>query len=280
MWSANLLPEPTAAGHSVWDGVGRFAASSRRRRSFCGLLSRALGDFPREYLGTALSTYAMNKELTIVIMACVAVISTTSRTKAQQVEDKVLQSKFDQLQGFRGDPIIQFFRDSGQPAVGFLAQQMESKDAVIRVKAAGALRAMGPQFTASGVGFDALSAALNQSDIELQSIAEGALGDLGPKAKAAVPGLIKCVSGCTNINGVWALGAIGPEAKAALPVLESKMRQKTGRERVYAAGAVWNIGGTNAEARTVIKNALEDQDRHVRIDATNILRMYPGIGSR
>jgi hypothetical protein len=222
----------------------------------------------------------MKKELTIVVMACVALMSTTSRTKAQQVEDKELQSQFDQLPGYRRDSIIQFFRDSGQPAVAFLAHQMESKDAATRVKAAGALRAMGPQFTASGVGFDALSAALNQSDIELQSIAEGALGDLGPKAKAAVPGLIKCVSGCTNINGVWALGAIGPEAKAALPVLESKMRQKTGRERVYAAGAVWNIGGTNAEARTVIKNALEDQDRHVRIDATNILRMYPGIGSR
>jgi HEAT repeat protein len=196
----------------------------------------------------------------------------------------------------------------GPDAVAFLAHQMKQKDsflrdryvalwpkmpaflksrlkqptsaAATRLKAVKALRQMGPSVTGSDIGLAALRSALEHPDIELRSIAEGALGDLGPRAKGAVPALIKCVAGSTNINGVWALGRIGPDAKAALPILESKMRQETGRERVYAAGAVWKIGGENAEARLVIKKALEDPDRHVRIDAENVLVESPEIGSR
>lgn len=194
--------------------------------------------------------------------------------------DRILQAKFDQLQGYQGDPVIQTFRDSGPDAVAFLARQMESKDSTIRVKAVGALRQMGRSYTGSDIGLAALCAALNQSDIEVRSRAEGALGDLGPKAKAAVPALIKCISGGTDINGVWALGRIGPDAKAALPVLESKMRQETGRERVYAAGAVWAIGGENAEAKAVVEKALKDPDKHIQVDARNVLVEHPEISSR
>ena len=207
-----------------------------------------------------------------------------ARPKIQDSEsgakDRMLQVKFDQLLGYQGDPVIQVFRDSGQEAVVFLARQMESQDSSIRVKAVGALRQMGRSYTSSDIGLAALCAALNQSDIEVRSIAEGALGDLGPKAKAAVPALITCVSGGTDINGVWALGRIGPDAKAALPVLESKMRQVTGRERVYAAGAVWAIGGENAEAKAVVEKALEDPDKHTQIDAKNVLVEHPEISSR
>ncbi len=195
-------------------------------------------------------------------------------------QDKVLQAKFEQLRGYDGDPIVQDFRNIGQNAVAFLARKMESKDTDIRVKAVGTLRQMRPPFTGSDVGLAALCAALNQPDTNFCSIAEGALGDLGPRAKAAVPALIKSISGRTDINGVWALGRIGSDAKTALPILESKMRQETGRERVYAAGAVWNIGGENAEARAVVQKALEDQDSHVRIDAQNVLVESPEINSR
>jgi len=223
-------------------------------------------------------------------------------------QNKKLQAQFDQLQGGTRDPVIQTLRDIGPDAVAFLAHQMKRKDsfikdryvalwpklpalvksrfkqplsaAAIRVKAVEALRYMGPSFTGSDIGLAALRIALDHPDIHLRSIAEGALGDLGPQAKAAVPALIKCVSGCTNINGVWALGRIGPDAKAALPILESKMRQETGRERVYAAGAVWKIGGENAEARMVVMKALEDPDPHVRIDAKNVLGESPDMTSR
>jgi hypothetical protein len=58
------------------------------------------------------------------------------------------------------------------------------------------------------------------------------------------------------------------------------MRQETGRERVYAAGAVWAIGGENAEAKAVVAKALVDPDQHTRIDANNVLVESPEISSR
>ena len=139
---------------------------------------------------------------------------------------------------------------------------------------------MGHSYSDSDTGIAALSAALKQSDSQTVEIAEGALGDIGLKSKTAVPALIKLVSAGTDINGVWALGQIGPDARAALPVLESKMRQETGRERVYAAGAVWAIEGENSEAKEVVEKALEDPDKHIRIDANNVLVQHPEIGSR
>lgn len=204
--------------------------------------------------------------LLVVIGTVWFFVSNKSRSK-----ERMLQAKFHQLQGYDQDPVIQVFRDNGQEAVAFLARQMESKDSRVRVKAVRTLRQMGPSYTDSDIGLAALCAALNQPDIEVRSIAEGALGDLGPKAKAAVPALITCVSEGTDINGVWALGRIGPDAKAALPVLESKMRQETGRERVYEAGAVWTIGGENDEAKAVVEKALRDPDRHIQTDAHNVL---------
>ena len=87
--------------------------------------------------------------------------------------------------------------------------------AAIRVKAVGALRQIGPPFTASEVGFDALRAALKHSDIDVRSRAEGALGDLGPQAKPALHDLIKSIekrtmtsTGRIGINGIWAVGCI------------------------------------------------------------------------
>ena len=218
----------------------------------------------------------------IASIALLAIIGATwfLVSEKSRSQDRMLQAKFRQLQGYDGDPVIQVFRDSGQAAVIFLARQMKSKDSAIRAKAAGALRKMGSQFTSSDVGLAALCEALNQPDTDEREISEGALGDVGPQARAAVPALAKCVSGGTDINGDWALGRIGPDAKAALPVLESKMRQETGRERVYAAGAVWAIGGENAEARAVVKKALEDSDPHIRIDAKNVLVESPEINSQ
>ena len=228
----------------------------------------------------------MNKNLRAFILA-VAIVTfatscskTTPATEAQQTGDEQLQSHFNQIMGFQGDPHIQFFRDRGESAVAFLARHLKSTDSSNGLKAVKALRQLGSSFTGSDVGLAALTGALEHPDAEVRSIAEGALGDLGPRAKAAVPALIKCVAGGTDINGVWALGRIGPDAKAALPYLEPKMRQETGRERVYAAGAVWAIGGENAEAKAVVEKASEDSDKHIQIDAKNVLAEHPEIGSR
>jgi HEAT repeat protein len=207
-----------------------------------------------------------------VIMTAIGSVTSEAAPPPESSPEATLEENFEKFLGYDGDPVIQSFRERGQDAVAFLARKAESKDLSSRVKAVKALRQMGPPFMGSETGVAALCAALNQPDNQLRSIAAGALGDLGPQARAAVPMLIKAISAGTNVNGVWALGRIGPEAKAALPVLESKMRQQTGRERVCAAGAVWKISGSNAEARKVIEAALEDPDRQIRIMATNVVR--------
>lgn len=225
--------------------------------------------------------FAPAKIITVTTIASVAVIVTAMILfpSPQSSETKFLQERFDQFNGPDDDPAIQTFRNCGQTAVVFLARKIQSKKPAERVKAVSALRKMGPEFTGSSAGMAALCGALNATNNFERSIAEGALGDLGPQAKDAVPALIICVSQGTDINGVWALGRIGPNAKAALPVLESKMNQPTGRERVYAAGAVWKIGGENFEAKEVVKKALKDADPSVRNDARNVLVESPEINS-
>jgi HEAT repeat protein len=224
-------------------------------------------------------------------------------------QNQMVQTRFDQLQGYTGDPVIQRLRDVGPDAVAFLAYQMKHKDSVlrdryvalwpklpafvksrlkqpmsaaaIRVKAVGALRQMGPSFTGSEIGLAALTTALSHPDIELRSRAEGALGDLGPQSKSALPVLIKSVerrtrtnTGHMDINGIWALGRIGPDAKAALPLLESIMKEHAGRERVYAAEAVLRIGGDSTAAITALENALADSDPQARREAATALSHF------
>ena len=210
----------------------------------------------------------------LVLAAAVGTVwyLTAAKSRAQ---DRIFQTKFEQLQGYDQDPVLQSFRDGGQKAVMFLARKTKDTDSSTRIKAVSALRSMRSKLTASTEGIAALCGAVSDSDPKVRSIAEGALGDIGAGAKAAVPALIQLVSQGEDINGVWALGRIGPEAKAALPILESKMRQEMGRERVYAAGAVWAIGGQNDEAKAVIKKALNDPDKHVQVDAHNVLVQSP-----
>jgi HEAT repeat protein len=57
---------------------------------------------------------------------------------------------------------------------------------------------------------------------DLMELAGEAIGKFGPKAKAAVPGLVKMVEGRTGKLDVVVslLGKIGPDAKAAVPALK------------------------------------------------------------
>ena len=183
----------------------------------------------------------------------------------------MLPAKFSELSNADNDPSIEAFRDCGQDGVAFLVEKLKSNDPAVRLKAVGALRKLGRSLTSTNLCITALCDTLTQPDPEISSIAEGALGDIGPQAKPAVPALMKLVSDGTDINGVWALGRIGADASAALPLVEQLMRDKTGRIQVYAAGAVLEIGGENEEARSVIESALAGSDAHVQIDAKNVM---------
>ena len=56
-----------------------------------------------------------------------------------------------------------------------------------------------------------------------------ALGKLGPRAKAAIPALIRHLGdkdAFAQAQCAWALGEIGPIARSALPTLEKMLEEK------------------------------------------------------
>ena len=241
-------------------------------------------------------------------------------------QGKTLEAWFNQLQGSQGDAVVATFREIGTDAVVFLGAQSRKHDSVlkrgyitlwpklpaflksklkqptnavpIRVKALGALRRMRPGFTKLEPGMTILIEALNDPSEEVRSIAEGALGDIGPEAAAAVHALIRSVErGGFSINGIWALGRIGPEAKPADPLLKAIVRRKTGRQLVYAAEALWRIeqsiygeltvkemaipalGQQGSKAKAAILRlevAARSNDREVRKAAEDALRRIAG----
>jgi hypothetical protein len=208
--------------------------------------------------------------LALALLLAVVAAAWLLISKRHGPDNRALRTKFSEFQGFDGDQAIQTFRNAGEAGVAFLAQQLKSGDSANRIKAVEALRQMGRRYTATKDGIAALWDALDQTNSEVCTVAEGALGDIGPKAKAAIPSLTRLASERTDINAIWALGMIGPDATPALPILESISLQATGRARVYAAGAVLQIGGDNAHAKSVVQEASRDPDLHIRIDATNV----------
>jgi len=215
---------------------------------------------------------------------------------------KTLQAWFNELRDYDPEPTIQALRELSPDSVAFLAAQLRKLDsppkaaylalwpklpATLKSKlrqpfsalpgrrrAVMVLRGMGPPFTKSDLAFAALTAALNDPDDEVRSMAQGAIGDIGPQAKAAVGALIQSVRRRTDlINGIYALGRIGPDAKAALPVLETIVTTRSGRERVYAAEALVKIGGSRRTGIEALLNELHGTNAHARAEAALALKL-------
>lgn len=107
---------------------------------------------------------------------------------------------------------------------------------------------------------------LRHKDTLVRSDAIKELCRLGPKAKSAVPELIKMVSEKDDFvsnSAVRVLAAIGPEAKAAVPVLIERMKDKSASVRTPVASALGRIG--QPEVVPVLLKGLEDPWGDVRI---------------
>jgi HEAT repeat protein len=94
---------------------------------------------------------------------------------------------------------------------------------------------------------------------------------LGPKAKPAVPELIKMLSEKDDISRwpVIVLAAIGPDAKAAVPALIERMKSKGARHRVGVPNTLACIG--QPEAVPVLVQGLKDSFGDVRIACAGAL---------
>jgi len=122
--------------------------------------------------------------------------------------------------------------------------------------------------------------ALKHEDFGIRWKAAGALGDIRPVTKAAVPALIEALKD-HNIGWTvfYALGKIGSAAKDAVPALIDALTCGNGEvyrdfideDRIYAAEALGRIGPAAKAAVPALIDALEDEDSDTRREAANAL---------
>ena len=248
------------------------------------------------------------RTLTILLLLCstaTALLAADSpqsgSTKQSDQTRAELEELFTNFQDFDGDHNINGFRDHGSNAVAYLAEKLKLHDDVFKraailiytnlpsglssrvrppvsltpeqVKAVGVLRQMGPGYTRLQPAVEVLIVALGDCSKDVRSIAQGALGDLGPAGSNAVPALIDSVERSEpRLNAVWALGRIGAPAKAAIPILERVIATGDSREKVYAAEALWGIDSGNIRALSCLQNSLTDTNQQARAEAAEALR--------
>lgn len=115
------------------------------------------------------------------------------------------------------------------------------------------------------------------------------LGQLGPAAKKAVPGLIDVLKkeneslhdedyNTAHHMAAEALGKIGTEAKPAVPELLKLLKASNGHVRVAAALSLWRIA-KHPQAIPVLNEALKDRNKFVRIAAAEAQRVIAEDGS-
>lgn len=118
--------------------------------------------------------------------------------------------------------------------------------------------------TPSGNALGELIDQLQDEDLVVRMSAAMALGNLGPRAKQAIPALARVVQDSNedhNVHrrAVQALASIGPDA---VPELINALQDGKTIVRRFAAGA---LGGEGSEAVPALVAALEDEDRNVRL---------------
>ncbi len=252
------------------------------------------------------------RALTILLLLCsnatTLFAADSSQSRSAKMSDEVrmeLNQRFARFMGFDGDPNIKGFREHGSNAVVYLAEKLILHDDLFKraailvytnlptglasrirppvsltpdqIKAVKVLRQMGPAYTRLEPAVEALTVALGDSSKQVCSIAQGALGDIGPAASNAVPALIDSVEHSEpRLNAIWALGRIGPQAKTAVPSLQQVLATGQSREKVYAAEALWRIDPGDVRVLSCLQDGLRDTNRQSRAEAAKALR---GLGT-
>lgn len=115
---------------------------------------------------------------------------------------------------------------------------------------------------------------LDSKNEEKQALAAHELGQLGPFAKAAVPGLIKIVksdSVAARSEAIVALGNIGPASAAAVPELAKILRGHSVILKYNALQALRQIGSDSKPAEKQIAALLESNNSYLKVAAARAL---------
>ncbi len=111
------------------------------------------------------------------------------------------------------------------------------------------------------------------------ALATGALGRIGsdgnPEVVAILAGLLEARDGSIQFAAALELERLGPKARPAVPALVKALKSPIQGVRFQSSQALGKIG--NLDARTIMPAliaALDDEDRHVRTHAAQALAAY------
>ena len=127
-----------------------------------------------------------------------------------------------------------------------------------------------------------LTKMLRHSDPEIRTWSAVGLGNLGSKAKAAIPVLVACLAddkmimkpgGCiwsahpdhAAGTALWSIGA------ASVPAITQALDAKEARVRRQAANILWHYGEEAKPAEAVLVRGLHDPDAEVRCQVVSTL---------
>jgi hypothetical protein len=102
----------------------------------------------------------------------------------------------------------------------------------------------------------------------------------GPEAVPMLTELLKSESENTRSDAVGAIGEIGPDAKAAVPALIAVLKAKEAAVRRETAWALGRIGPDAKDAVPALVAALGDEDKLVRRRAADALRAVDSAAAR
>ncbi|MFD3798423.1 HEAT repeat domain-containing protein [Streptomyces californicus] len=121
--------------------------------------------------------------------------------------------------------------------------------------AASALKALASFGPEAAFALDVVRPLADAQDVTARAAATAALWELEGDAACVVPRLVELLDTHADNEAAAALGRIGPSAAPALPRLRKMLTAGYEWTRVYAAAALWDIGG-DAEAPAVMETLL------------------------
>jgi HEAT repeat protein len=161
-------------------------------------------------------------------------------------------------------------RTGAVPVLAELLQEQKTDWHTVepRWTAAEILGQIGPEARAATPG---LLAALKDTDAHIRTVAATALAEIQAPATEAVPALIAMLATEDRLTAAKSLARYGPEAKAAVPTLTELLRDRDADVRWNAARTLGGIGREAAFCVPVLVETLKDQDPAVREHAAESL---------
>ena len=156
----------------------------------------------------------------------------------------------------------------GEEVVPALVKCLQDESEMTRRNACYSLNAVG------SASVEPLRDALKDSREYVRDNASEALGDLGNKAKPAVPALVETLSdpsGSVRSHTIEALGTTSQSSSIAVPGLVKALEDENVGVRRNAVFALARIGENAANSVEGLRSVLFDENRYVRGDAVHAL---------